>query len=327
MSSIVLLRPDKAGDLIKSLPVIRALGIAAPDVSIHLVVSKANESLLKYEPNISYSVLPNGWETLSETELKDTLHKMLNGKSFDTAINLLSDSFSQVERLLSLVPAHEKFSIFSHDLPMGVWAITFNHRTPAHRNETLNIAEIIGKALGLDLLELALKAPRAPRIGPEDLEECRLTLKQKSGLWIGVCPFAGTQQRTHPLLPWEKMVGKLCKLTALEKVIVFGAPADLPLLDKMNQSLNTPSKLKIVSPSSFRALGAFLSKCDRVVAVDSGPLHYSLALGIPSLGFLSGGDHRRWFSQISSKDKLIHRGIFSRYPTRFEMWWHLSHWL
>lgn len=327
MSSLVLLRPDKAGDLIKTLPVIRALQKIAPSYSIHFIVSKANESLLKHEPHVTYSTLPNNWETMPDEELKNTLDVLLKKASFDTAINLLTDPFPQVERLLNLVPANEKFSIFSHNLPVGVWAITYNLRSPAKRNESLNIAEIIERALALDLIEPTLQAERAPKIGLEDIDESNLTLSQKSGLWIGVCPFAGTEQRTHSLKAWESIIGKLCRTTKFEKVLVFGAPSDASKIEEMKNNLKKPSKLTICSPSSFRTLGAFLLKCDRVVAVDSGPLHYSLALGIPSLGFLSGGDYRRWFSQISPTDKIVPRGIFDRYPTRLEMWWHLSRWL
>ncbi len=70
MSSIILLRPDKAGDLIKTLPALRALMKKVPDIKIHLIFSLANESLLKYEPQVSYSVLPSSWESITSNELK-----------------------------------------------------------------------------------------------------------------------------------------------------------------------------------------------------------------------------------------------------------------
>jgi len=327
MNSILLLRPDKAGDLIKTLPVLRALVAASSDASIHVIASKANESLLKHEPNIRYSSLPSGWENLSDTELSNTLRESLSGFSFQTAINLLTDSFPQAERLLNVAPATEKFSIFSPNLPFGIWPVTFKQGSPIHRNETLNIAEIVGQALGLDLLDSSLRASRAPHIGQEDRKECFELLKQKSGTWVGICPLAGTQQRTHPLKAWEKLLDKICNLNHFEKVLVFGAPSDLKTLEQMKASLKSPHLITLICPSSFRTLGAFLSQCDRIIAVDSGPLHYSLALGIPSLGFLSGGDHQRWFSQISPQDKLVPRGIFSRFPSSFEMCWHLRNWL
>ncbi len=326
MSSVLLLRPDKAGDLIKTLPVVRALHQTVEDITIHLLVSKANESLLKYEPNLTYSVLPGNWENLEDNELESLLTKLMEGKNFHTAINLLSDSFPQVERLLQLSPAGEKFSVFSESLPIGIWPLTYKTRTPVHQNETVNIAELVGQALGLELTELSLKSPRAPLLGAEDSEEAHRVLGQKTGDWIGLCPFAGTQQRTHPLIGWQKLIGKICRQKKYEKVLVFGAPGNLPELETLKKSLGSPTSFDICSPSSFRTLGAYLKRCDRVVAVDSGPLHFSLALGIPSLGFLSGGDRRRWFSETSPHDRLVSRGLWDRYPTAFEMGWHFSRW-
>lgn len=326
MTTIVLLRPDKAGDLIKTLPVLRALNKIKPKLVLHLIVSKANESLLKYENYLTYSVLPSEWEQFDDNKLQGVLTTLLPYPSFEVAINLLSDSFPSVERLLNLVSAQEKFSIFSDSLPIGIWPITYKNKTPIHQNETLNIAEIIGLALGLDLFKTALESPRAPHLGPEDEKEALNFLKTKSGPWIGVCPFAGTLQRTHPLSHWEPLIKQLCRSADFEKVILFGAPTALSQMDTLKQQLGSPSKLILCSPSSFRSLGAYLKRCDRVISVDSGPLHFSLALEIPSLGFLSGGDHLRWFSQISPRDKLVKRGLFSRYPSSFEMKWHFYRW-
>jgi ADP-heptose:LPS heptosyltransferase len=326
MTTIVLLRPDKAGDLIKSIPVLRALNKLEPKFVLHLIVSKANESLLKYENYLTYSVLPSGWEQYDDSKLQDVLTTLLPHSSFEVAVNLLSDAFPSMEKLLNCVSAQEKFSIFSESLPMGIWPISYKNKSPIHRNETLNIAEIVGQALGLDLFKTTLESPRAPLLGPDDEEEALNFLKTKSGAWIGACPFAGTLQRTHPLAHWEPLIKQLCRRTDFDKVILFGAPTDLSQMEILKQHLDSPSKLVLCSPSSFRSLGAYLKRCDRVISVDSGPLHFSLALGIPSLGFLSGGDHLRWFSQISPRDKLVKRGIFNRYPSSFEMKWHFSRW-
>ncbi len=326
MSSVVLLRPDKAGDLVKTLPVLRALTQVAPDTKLHLLVSKANESLLKFEPKITYSVLPSNWEDLSSPELKELLDRQLSSYSFQIAINLLCDPFAKIENLLTLVPAHDKFSINSKTLHTGIWAMTFKEISPIGRDESLNIAELIGQAMGINLLKSTETAERSPHLGDDDIKEAESTLGKKSTPWLAICPFAGTQNRTHPIEKWQKFIGKVCKRSQFEKIILFGAPSDSKLLEETKKNIGNPSKLTLAFPSSFRALGAYLKRCDRVVAVDSGPLHLSLALGIPSLGFLSGGDHLRWFNKVSSKDKIVYRGILNRYPSFLEMWWYFSRW-
>lgn len=327
MSSLVLLRPDKGGDLIKTLPVVRALCQSSSEIKVHFIVSKANESLLKYESNLTFSVLPPSWESLSDSDLKREIEKGLQNKKFDTAINLLCDPFHKAEKLLQLIPAKDKFSVFSKSLSEKISPLSFKRGTPAGNNESANISELIGQALGIDLSESWKSSLRAPKLGGEDIAEAEQALGKKNGLWLALCPLAGTEQRTHSIKNWGRLAAKICRKGIFEQVFLFGAPSDSKVLEELRTHAKNPKELKIVFPSSFRTLGAYLKTCDRVVAVDSGPLHFSLALGIPSLGFLSGGDYKRWFSQTSPRDKLIPRGFLNRYPCYFEMVWHFSKWM
>jgi ADP-heptose:LPS heptosyltransferase len=326
MNSILLLRPDKAGDLIKSLPALRALKSLSPLSQIHLLVSKANESLLKYEPGITYSVLPLQWEMLPEEELSQAVASIFDKQVFDRAISLLTDSFPHVEKLLSQVPAREKFSIFSETLPLGIWPMNFKRHSPVHHDESLNIAELIALATELPLEIEISKQNRSPILGPPDFQEVENKLGKKSGSWLAVCPFAGTANRTHPLKKWNAFIKNVVSHSAFAKILLLGAPSDVSLLEEIKRESGNCEPVVVVLPSSFRTLGAFLKASDKVIAVDSGPLHFSLALGIPSLGFLSGGDHLRWFAQVSPQDRLVPRGIFNRYPTRFEMSFHFNRW-
>ena len=326
MSSIILLRPDKAGDLIKTLPALRALMEKVPDIKIHLIVSLANESLLKYEPQVSYSVLPSSWENITSNELKSKLSLELNKFSFQSGVNLLCDPFPAVENLLNAITADEKFSVTSDTLPSDIWPMTFKRGSPKERDEGLNIAEILGQALSIELLSATQTESRAPRLGDEDVLEAERSLGKKTGQWIGICPFAGTNQRTHSLAKWKTFIRSIAYFSKYEKIILLGAPSDHESLEEIKTRVGHSPRLTLALPSCFRALGAYLKRCDRVIAVDSGPLHLSLALGMPSLGFLSGGDHRRWFSQTSVQDKIVPKGIWNRFPSTAEMCWHFYRW-
>src|SRR5262249_10896310 len=107
---------------------------------------------------------------------------------------------------------------------------------------------------------------------------------------------------------------------SFQHYFLFGSSNDVPLMGILKSEAQDPASVTLVTPSSFRALGAHLLLVDGVVAVDSGPLHLARALGVPSLGFLSGGDSKRWFPPTERKsDLLLRRGLFSRYPSAFEM--------
>lgn len=326
MKSVILLRPDKAGDLLKTIPVIRALSQIKPGIKIHVICSQANQSLLKFEPHLTYSALPQDWANLSEQQLSLEIRKSLNNVFFDTAINLLCDPFPEVEKLLYLLPAQDKFSIYSDSLPTGIWPLNLKQGSPVNREETLNIAELIEKALEVELITQVQSMDRSPAIHAEDIQEAKSALGLKQGKWLGICPFAGTANRTHSTKKWGKFIRMALKKPSFNRVILFGAPSDSSTLNEFKNFVGSPPKLAIAIPSSFRSLGAYLKQCDQVIAVDSGPLHLALALGIPSLGFLSGGDYKRWFSRLSSHDKIVTRGLLDRFPSSFEMGWHFSRW-
>jgi len=326
MKSVILLRPDKAGDLLKTIPVIRALSKLDPGIKIHVICSQANHSILKFEPHITYSVLSQDWANLPDRQLSLEIGKCLNNVFFDTAINLLCDPFPEVENLLSLLPAQQKFSIYSDSLPKEICPLNLEKGSPINREETLNIAELVEKALEVDLKTQTQSMDRSPTITAEDVREAENALGLKQGKWLAICPFAGTANRTHSNKKWVKFIRLAVNKPSFNKVILFGAPSDSVTLNEFKNFLGSPTKLAIAIPSSFRTLGAYLKQCDQVIAVDSGPLHLALALGIPSLGFLSGGDHKRWFSRLSSYDKIVTRGILDRFPSSFEMWWHFSRW-
>lgn len=317
--NILLLRPDRAGDAIKTLPTLRILQRLLPDDSFHVLASRHNLSLFAYEKGVRVYSLHTNWEMVSEEELIVLLSSLAFPGPFDIAINLLCDSFPEVDRLVRLVPAHEKYSAHQN--------LSLPQNTPVHRSETENIALLAGQALKLDVVSKLGVIDWAPFIAGVDEDEARLQMGEKKGLWLGFCPFAGTVNRTHPEKRWQSFFSKATRVAVAEKYFLFGAKADRLRLQKIKEAALFPDKVEILFPSSFRTLGAYLKNVDGVVAVDSGPLHLAHALHIPSLGFLSGGDYRRWFPSLHEKDRLVKRGLFNRYPNRWEMLRAFRNWL
>lgn len=300
VKKILLIRPDKAGDAIKTLPVIRALMCKQPDAEYHLLLSGHNYSLFEQEKGIILHRLGEKLDTV-----------------FDVAILLPCDLTKETEDILFQVTAIEKFSTRTIPLPRN---------TPALREETKNIATVVGNALHLDLIPTIYEVPRAPLFSDNDLEEAKIQMGEKKGKWLGICPFAGTDNRTHPLKSWLKLVPKITKKSPFEHFFIFGTASDLANMEKLKAVSKNPQNVHLCFPSSFRTLGAYLNRLDGIVAVDSGPLHLAHSLSVPSLGILSGGDVERWFKRISPKDTLVPRGIFSRYPTSIEMWFGFKRW-
>lgn len=308
---ILLVRPDKAGDALKTLPTLRALQRALPEDRFHVLCSRHNASLFAFEKGVRLHILPAGWDRLSPNEIRQLVHGLTFSDKFDIVINLLSDRFPEVETLLDSIPSKNTFSNHLN--------LHLPENSPAHRNEVTNISLLAGQSVGIDLHELISKESGAPFLSMFDHEEATCAMGKKSGVWLGICPFAGTVNRTHPDKRWQKFFSNVTRFGEVEKYFLFGSKADRMRLLEIRDSAKNPEKVEILFPSSFRTLGAYLQRVDGMIAVDSGPLHLAHALGIPSLGFLSGGDYRRWFPTLRGKDMLVKRGLFNRYPTRWEM--------
>ena len=166
MKTVLLIRPDKAGDAIKTLPVIRALVRENLGYAYHLLLSPHNFSLFEKEAGI-------------------TLHKLGDKLDihFDIAILLPCDLNNESEKILADVPAHTKFSTRVLPLPRN---------TPALREETKNIATLVGNALNVNLIPSIYEVERAPLLTDADKLEAEVQMGEKMGKWLGLCPFAGT---------------------------------------------------------------------------------------------------------------------------------------
>jgi ADP-heptose:LPS heptosyltransferase len=329
MHPCLFLRHDKAGDAIKSLRPLRALRKALPDTPFYLVVSQHNASLFENEPGFHLLRLPAHWHLLKDSVLLSHLSHQGMPAAFSRAVSLLCDSFPETDRLLSLFPATEKYAsrLGAKGDNHGINPLELPAGTPAGRDESLNIALLLEEVFGVDLA-IQLEALCAkPALNEADHFEAKTLMGAKQGIWVGFAPFAGLKNRSHPVARWEAFLPQATRTPSVDKFFLFGAPSDCRALERLREKCYDPSKVQLCFPSTFRTLGAYLLRLDGLVAVDSGPLHFARALGVPSLGILSGGDADRWFAALGPKDKLVKRGLFSRFPAAWEMTWAFRKWL
>ncbi len=323
-SGILLLRHDKAGDGIKSLAPLRALRKLLPNVPLYVLTSHHNASLFEVEEGIQSIRLPSHWVLLADSVLLSCLAQQGLPSHFASVVSLLCDPSEETERLLKLFSAEKKFARHTRD--GSVIPLPLPGSSPKGRDESTNIALLLGAAFGLDIVSETKNTSRAPLLLPSDRFEAQTLMGEKKGKWVGFCPFAGLKNRSHPLERWEAFLPQATRAPGIAKFFLFGAPSDCRALERLRDRCYDPNKVQICFASEFRTLGAYFLRLDAVVAVDSGPLHYAHALNIPSLGILSGGDAKRWFHQLGPSDRLLRRGFFSRFPSATEMLWAFRNW-
>lgn len=315
---IALLRPDKAGDAVKTLPALRLLRHRLPEAHVVVFGSTHNASLFKTELGVRTVELPADWMSLSPTVLRKRWIEDGLPPVFDRAVSLPCDPSESCDRLLSLIPATRKYLVS----PAGAgtqlsvestWVRGSGWR-PERRDEVLNIAEILSEALELNLTDGIREVPRMPYLSTEDQLEAQIALPPRRGLRLAFCPMAGEIRRTHPARRMTRFLRRVARDSRVGDWILLGPARDASALQQLAEAFPKGSRVTVLHPTSFRALGAYFLGVDGVVAVDSGPLHLAQAMQVPSLGLLSGCDVDRWYASLTRNDFLVRRGLLGRFP-------------
>ncbi len=308
LKKLLLVRPDRAGDAVKTLPALRALKERLAHWEIHVLATEFNDSLFSFETGIRVTSLPSHWEQLSDTELKRSISERA-GTDFDIAVCLPCDATPEVKKIVAVLPAKRIYSV----LPGTEYQLRFASGTPARSDERENIAFLMGTSLGIPLA--AKGFPAAPVLSAMDRQEAKERLGHKRGKWYSLCPSASMAKRSLPPETVISVINLLSAKKEIEKILLPGGPWDFDKLEALKKACAQPEKVQPVFPSCFRGLGAYLERCDGLIGVDSGPLHLAMAIGLPALGFLGGCDKDRWYPMRDPRFTLCHRGLWGRFPT------------
>ena len=210
MQRVLFLRPDKAGDALKSLPALRAIRALRPGDEFHILASKHNSSVFEYEPGFKVSLSPKGLPP------------------FDKLINLLCEPADVTLKLFKEIAAPQKYSF---------------EGSATYRDEVANISGVIERAFGTKLsLENA-----APVLSSEDHKEAGEKMGIKSGRWLGICPIAGNSHRTHSQRRWKSFIKFITSRRSFDRYFLFGGPTDLSSLEQLrthNVEIFLPSSFR-----------------------------------------------------------------------------------
>ena len=127
MKGTLLLRPDRAGDAIKTLPALRALRAEGLGSPIHLLASSHNFSVFEPEPGIILHVLPTHWRDVPNDQWLAELGLSSLFPQFERVVNLLCDPSEDADRLLGAIPAKMRYSASLFN-PQQEWAHTIHRR-------------------------------------------------------------------------------------------------------------------------------------------------------------------------------------------------------
>lgn len=278
-AKILIIRPDKLGDMLITLPTIKAIRAAYPDAHIDILAGKVNlplrDQLLLYADEcLLYDKTISG--ILS-------LYFSLPKKKYDIAIDPLDNPSTTSGYLIAMSRARIKAGIFKSNAHIYTHCIEGKNRANTHIVE--RTAQIL-LACGINPEEITLKIPY---IMDQSTSDDSKVLLQKAGLDVSksliMINIAGALEarvlQPEIAIDWIKQVKHFADGSSLQ-VMICGEKKHENAL----QIIATETGI-FVAPfvKSYHTFAGLLSASSMLISPDTSVLHLISAWNIPCLAF------------------------------------------
>lgn len=287
---ILALRLDRLGDLLTTLPALKALRAAAPDARIELGVGSWNEPIARGLPFVDgLRLIDAPWAAWGKQARFAAARRALRGEGEppDLMIDFQGDLRVIAMMAMTRTPLRAGYSETG-----GAALLSHRARWDESKSWYWQNMELVRTLF-----------PQAPDIDPirpfnflrpEDRERARDLIRDtrpehRSGPVVGIQPSAG-----RTLKEWEpeKFAALIDHLSGEANVVLTGAPGDRALIDGIAARARTAPKIMLGAP--LRDFAALVESFDLFVTGDTGPMHLSHAVGTPNVAIFGPSDPRRY---------------------------------
>jgi len=295
---ILLIRLRNIGDVLLTVPTIRAFREAFPRAFIAALVNAGTEEMLTENPLLDeVLVFKPEWKKMPFLQrLKKEMNflRIVRKRKFDLAINLTEGDRGAFICLVS--GALEKIGLAKKDRSLWWKRLVFTHMLPMPEGNLHIVDQIlkVPQSLGLD--------PRDKRVevfySQEDKEFIDQLLQQE-----GVGP-QDPLVHVHPTARWlfkcwrdEGMARVIDELQATGKVRVVltggGEKKELEKIDRILEYCQT-HPLNLAGRMNLKQLAALSQRCRFFIGVDTAPMHIAAAVGTPVIALFGPSGEVNW---------------------------------
>ena len=126
---------------------------------------------------------------------------------------------------------------------------------------------------------------------------------------IGIIPSGGWQSKRCDASKWVEICKSISKKVKSKFLILWG-PGDED--DASFIKNNLPDLCVLAPETSVKLMSGLINNCNLIIANDSGPMHISAALGIPTLGLFGPTDPKTHGPYSEVSDYVINENLFCR---------------
>ena len=287
--NILVIDFGQLGDVVLSLPALRAIRSRFPKSYITTAVGKPGDQIIKLSGYADETIvvdrvaLRDGFKPLSVFRVFE-LVKDVRRRKFDFVIDLHSLSETNILGFLSGAP--KRLYARRHGRSLEYLA-NFHPRPPAEAESSPR--HLIDRYLDV-LIPLDVRAAdRVPRLRTRKSENVvvdRILKKAKLATTtplVGLFPGAGHPGRRWPLEKFAELADYVIRNDGVS-VLVFAGPEEQALVREMRTMF--PPQSLIVDNLTIPELAATLARLAVFISNDTGPMHIAAAVGTPVIALL-----------------------------------------
>ena len=276
--TVLVIRPDRLGDVVLSTPVYETLKKAFPHLHISVLVDKGQAGLLTDNPNISRVFAFDGKQPLNA-------FRQLRDEKFDLTLTL-NKKFSATATFFSLCSG-AKIRV-GYDHPENAWA--HNIRVPLEgppQHETENNLDLL-RTLGIDEIQ------SQPRLYFSPAETQKIADIMRSAQDKPVVLVKSGTRIAKWGWRWEKFQTVIEHLLESNKAQVWlvNGPGEEAELKTAIASMQPPPKL--LPLLSAKELALLIQECDVLLCNHTGIMHLASAVDKPVCVIFKHGEIKRW---------------------------------
>lgn len=271
-SRILLVRPDKIGDLILTIPALLSLREAYPEAHLAFLCRAYAAPVLENNPAVN--------SILTVDRSFGELVKLLKAERFDAAIHFYAETKSIFAAFRAGIPVRVG--------PMSkISSLLLTHRISQNRSRVeMHEAEYNLQLAGLLGASVQKKNP-VIYLTEEEKEKGKVFLskvfEKNDPKTVLIHPGSAGSAKNWPLDSYLELAQRIAG--EMGEVLITAGPGEEPIAEKAKALKNPGIKVYSGGKDGLRTLAGLIAASKLAVSNSTGPLHMAVALGIPTCSF------------------------------------------
>lgn len=287
-SRVLLIASDDLTDLLFAMPLVEAIGARVDDVRIGLVCDERTSQLALSTDRFGEVIVVEAEALAATPAARKALEAEVGAEAWDVAILIGREADPRRDELALLSGATLRMG---PDHPRAFPNLNCQVRPPATDGYPYDRALVWGRLLGLGLEGAPLRWPLDPKRERQMAQLVHFNKPRKQQRLIGIDPGVakgGTRLGASNLA----IVGNHVARTIDSRTIVLTAEEDDAATQELAGALSN-APLDLPRPTLLERI-ALLAQCDLFIGGNTDLLHFAVALGVPVLALVPGGEDPLW---------------------------------